>query len=47
MSGALYSTVGRLTVPCCAGEKRINKLVFIGKNLNRKELEDGFKSCLT
>lgn len=29
-----------------AGEKRVNKLVFIGKNLNRQELEDGFKACL-
>jgi len=27
-------------------EKRINKIVFIGKNLNREELENGFKSCL-
>ncbi|KAJ4909018.1 plastid transcriptionally active 17 [Raphanus sativus] len=27
-------------------ETRVNKLVFIGKNLNREELEKGFKSCL-
>jgi len=27
-------------------EKRINKIVFIGKNLNRQELEEGFKSCM-
>lgn len=27
-------------------EARVNKLVFIGKNLNREELEKGFKSCL-
>jgi len=27
-------------------EKRVNKLVFIGKNLNREELESGFRSCL-
>ncbi|KAL2242725.1 uncharacterized protein LOC105158350 [Sesamum indicum] len=27
-------------------EPRINKLVFIGKNLDAKELEKGFKSCL-
>jgi hypothetical protein len=27
-------------------EKRVNKVVFIGKNLNRQELTDGFKSCL-
>ncbi|CAK9060627.1 unnamed protein product [Durusdinium trenchii] len=29
-----------------ADEERICKLTFIGKNLNRKELEDGFKKCL-
>ncbi|GJM87153.1 hypothetical protein PR202_ga03079 [Eleusine coracana subsp. coracana] len=27
-------------------EPRINKIVFIGKNLNREELEKGFKDCL-
>jgi G3E family GTPase len=27
-------------------DKRINKLVFIGKNLNREELENGLKSCM-
>jgi len=27
-------------------EKRENKVVFIGKNLNREELESGFKSCM-
>ncbi|CAN8240536.1 unnamed protein product [Cochlearia groenlandica] len=27
-------------------EARVNKLVFIGKNLNREELEKGFKACL-
>ncbi|KAL3819174.1 hypothetical protein ACJIZ3_005079 [Penstemon smallii] len=27
-------------------EARINKIVFIGKNLDRKELEEGFKACL-
>jgi len=27
-------------------EKRINKLVFIGKNLDREELEKGFRACL-
>jgi G3E family GTPase len=25
---------------------RSNKLIFIGRNLNREELTDGFKSCL-
>ncbi|CAL9127582.1 unnamed protein product [Musa textilis] len=27
-------------------EPRVNKIVFIGKNLNAEELEKGFKSCL-
>lgn len=27
-------------------EKRVNKLVFIGKNLNREELTNSFKECL-
>uniref|UniRef100_R7WAJ5 Uncharacterized protein n=1 Tax=Aegilops tauschii TaxID=37682 RepID=R7WAJ5_AEGTA len=29
-----------------ANEPRINKIVFIGRNLNREELEMGFKDCL-
>ncbi|BAT93597.1 hypothetical protein VIGAN_08011100 [Vigna angularis var. angularis] len=29
-----------------ADEPRINKIVFIGKNLDAKELEKGFKACL-
>ncbi|XP_022714786.1 uncharacterized protein LOC111274413 isoform X2 [Durio zibethinus] len=29
-----------------ADEPRVNKIVFIGKNLNAEELEKGFKSCL-
>ena len=29
-----------------AGEKRMNKLVFIGKHLNKQELEEAFKACL-
>uniref|UniRef100_A0A1J3F897 COBW domain-containing protein 2 n=1 Tax=Noccaea caerulescens TaxID=107243 RepID=A0A1J3F897_NOCCA len=29
-----------------ADEARVNKIVFIGKNLNREELEKGFKACL-
>jgi hypothetical protein len=37
-------------VALCGGraaeEKRVNKLVFIGKNLNKKELEDAFNACL-
>lgn len=35
--------VGR---PWAAGEPRINKVVFIGKNLNRQELYEGFTACL-
>ena len=27
-------------------EPRVNKMVFIGRNLNRKELEDGFRACI-
>jgi G3E family GTPase len=27
-------------------DKRMNKLVFIGKKLDREELEGGLKSCL-
>lgn len=27
-------------------ESRVNKIVFIGKNLDAQELEEGFKSCL-
>lgn len=27
-------------------DKRVNKLIFIGKNLNRQDLESGFKACL-
>lgn len=27
-------------------EPRINKIVFIGKNLDGEELEKGFKACL-
>jgi G3E family GTPase len=32
--------------PWQAGEKKYCKLVFIGKNLNRKELNDAFNACL-
>ena len=28
------------------GEKRVNRVVFIGKDLDRQELTEGFKSCL-
>ena len=29
-----------------AGEERVNKFVFIGKNLNREELTKGLMECL-
>jgi G3E family GTPase len=32
--------------PWKPGEERVNKLVFIGKDLNRAELTAGFKACL-
>ena len=32
--------------PWKPGEDRANKLVFIGRNLNREELNAGFRSCL-
>jgi len=28
------------------GEERVCKLIFIGKNLNRSELEEGFRKCM-
>lgn len=30
-----------------AAEPRRNRLVFIGRNLDRTELEQGFAACLT
>jgi G3E family GTPase len=32
--------------PWLEGEKRMNKIVFIGKNLNREELTASFKACI-
>ncbi|KAI7840476.1 hypothetical protein COHA_005777 [Chlorella ohadii] len=32
--------------PWQPGEKRYNRVVFIGKDLNRKELNEGFRSCM-
>ena len=32
--------------PWAAGEERVNKFVFIGKNLNREELTKGLMECL-
>ena len=28
-------------------QKRVNRLIFIGKNLNREELKASFESCLS
>ncbi len=30
-----------------AGESRRNRMVFIGRNLDRAELESSFRACLT
>jgi len=32
--------------PWSEGEERVCKLTFIGKNLNREELEQGFRKCM-
>lgn len=32
--------------PWTANEKRLNKLVFIGRNLDRAELNKNFRACL-
>merc|ERR1712039_321189 len=37
---------GAAQKPWAQGEERICKLTFIGKHLNREELESGFKSCI-
>ena len=37
---------GRLDRPWKQQEQRCSQIVFIGKNLNRAELESGFRSCL-
>ena len=37
---------GKPDRPWKAGEPRSNKLIFIGRNLDRAELTEGFKSCL-
>ncbi|KAL4434343.1 hypothetical protein ABPG75_000784 [Micractinium tetrahymenae] len=40
------SSAEGLGKPWQPGEKRFNRVVFIGKDLNRKELNDGFRSCM-
>jgi len=37
---------GPSSVEWAEGEPRVNRMVFIGRNLNRKELEEGFRACL-
>jgi len=37
---------GRPDRPWGKGEERENKLIFIGRKLNRERLEDGFRKCL-
>lgn len=37
---------GEPLLPWAKGEPRENRLVFIGRNLNRKSLEAGFAACL-
>ena len=37
---------GRVDKPWAPDEIRVNKLVFIGRNLDRAELEASFRSCL-
>lgn len=41
--GSSQAGVGR---PWAPDEKRINRLVFIGRNLDRQELNDSFAACL-
>jgi G3E family GTPase len=36
---------GRPGAPWQPGEERVNQLVFIGRNLDRRELERGFEGC--
>jgi G3E family GTPase len=37
---------GRPDRPWDKTEERENKLIFIGRNLNRERLEEGFRKCL-
>jgi G3E family GTPase len=38
---------GDFGAPWRAGESRRNRMVFIGRNLDRSELEASFRACLT
>jgi G3E family GTPase len=37
---------GKRDRPWNAGETRTSQVVFIGRNLDRAELNEGFRSCL-
>jgi G3E family GTPase len=37
---------GEFTEPWAEGEKRVNRLIFIGKHLDREELSKSFEACL-
>jgi G3E family GTPase len=37
---------GTFLEPWSPKEERVNKMVFIGKNLDRTELNDSFNACL-
>ncbi len=37
---------GQADRPWTRGEERDNKMIFIGRNLNRERLEEGFRKCL-
>ncbi len=38
---------GEMGTPWRAGESRRNRMIFIGRNLDREELESSFRACLT
>ena len=40
------SSAEGLGQPWQLGEKRVNKLVFIGRNLDREQLRAGFQACI-
>jgi G3E family GTPase len=44
--GVHMLTEGKYDRPWRPDEPRLNQLVFIGRNLDRDELNDGFRSCL-
>ncbi len=46
LQGVHMMIEGESQRPWREGEKRESRLVFIGRNLNKQELETGFKACL-